>query len=78
MLTAYVLLTLTVWDADTGVKLYETERPMWSREQNENLIERCRLIGVNRAHRLVAQYRGDGHPNSFANVDCEWHRGEPT
>lgn len=75
MLTSYVLLTLIVWDADTGTKLYETERPMWARELNEDLIERCRILGVNRAHKLADYWRARGHSNATVNVDCEWHRG---
>lgn len=78
MLTAYVLLTLTITDADTGKQLYITERPFWAREQFEDVIERCRVIGVTKAHKLVNYWRGEkGYSNAFANVDCEWHQGEP-
>ena len=72
-----MLLTLTIWDADTGTKLKEYERPMWSREQGEDLIEKCRLMGVARAHKWVEWYRLNGKDNAFANVDCEWHKGSP-
>ena len=81
ILTTYVVLTLTVWDTDTGTKLYEAERPMWKQEFGEDLIERCRLTGLNEARELVTWYRYDKdgvkYSNAFVNVNCEWHRGTP-
>ena len=73
-----MILHLIVWDADTGNMLYETERPMWKRDMQEDLIERCRLMGLNRAYKLVFFWRAKGYSNAFANVDCEWHRGSPS
>lgn len=78
MFTAYVILTLTVWDVDTGRQLYITERPMWHREMGEDLIEKCRMLGVARAYELTEWFRGYGTPNVTTNVDCEWHKGNPT
>lgn len=78
MLTTYVLLTIIVWDGESGAKLYETERPMWPREQGVDLIEHCRVIGTNKAYKLTDFWRTHkGYPYAFTNIDCEWHEGSP-
>ncbi len=71
MLEAIVVLYLTTWDADTGVKL------AYSRIEftvGGNPIEACRRSGLRWAHKLTKQYRAEGYPNSFTNVDCQWER----
>ena len=74
MLTAIVVLHLVVHDCDTGAVLFEATRQMPS---YSNSIGACRAIGVEKAHRLAAEFRKT-HPRASANVDCEWRRGVTT
>lgn len=79
LFATYVVLHLIVWDADTGTMLHELERPFWHHEMGENLIEKCRIIGLKKAYKQVFYFRSQTeHKNAFANVDCEWHRGRPS
>lgn len=74
MLTAIVVLHLIVHDCDTGAVLFEATRQMPS---YANSIAACRATGVEKAHRLTAEFR-KAHPHASTNVDCEWRRGAPT
>jgi hypothetical protein len=71
-----VMLYLTVWDCDTGTKLYE------ARAQVDALsylgrIEDCRILGVDLAKKLTKEWRVD-YPNASTNVNCQWEqRGFP-
>ena len=77
--TAFVVLHLMVWDADTG-KLLETLQPDLggSFSITGARIEDCRLFGLEKSKALTAKWRTT-YPNAFTNVDCEWDRsGKPT
>ena len=74
MLSAIVVLHLVVHDCDTGALLFEATRTMPS---YANTIAACRATGVEKAHRLAAEFRKT-HPHASANVDCKWRRGTPT
>jgi len=78
MLIAFVVLHLTVWDADTGTMLLDTEREASGFAISADKIADCRAAGLDAANRLTAVYRGK-YPNVFTNVDCEWRRrlGDP-
>lgn len=75
ILAAFVLLTLTVWDCDTGTKLEEHTQTFEKAYLDDNIIESCRRWGVSAAHLLSIKYREQGHPNASTNVDCEWRKG---
>lgn len=81
MLTAYVVMHLMVWDADTGVLLHDSGEIV-SEESfpvSGSKIEDCRLVGVPLAKLLTERWRERGYANAFTNVDCEWRRryGDP-
>ena len=67
-----VVLFLTTWDADTGEKLYESNRRIITIQQDK--IDECRKIGVRIGETISAYYRANGHGNAFTNVDCQWER----
>jgi hypothetical protein len=71
---AYVVLHLLVWDADTGTLLWGGDKrfDQTSFEISGSRIEDCRVWGVEYGRSLAMHYRNNGHPNAFANVDCEW------
>ena len=73
-----VVLVLTVWNADNGTKLYESERDFIAFAITGNPIEDCRKAGVESAYLLINQYR-QTYPNATSNVDCHWEirLGEP-
>jgi hypothetical protein len=71
MLAAIVVLHLMVRNCDTGAVLYEVERAMPS---YANSIESCRKAAIEKARRLVFEYRKT-YPDASANVDGEWRRG---
>ena len=76
--TAFVVLHLMVWDADS-VTLLEKLQPdlAGSFSISGARIEDCRLFGVEKAKALTARWRIT-YPNAFTNVDCEWDRsGQP-
>lgn len=75
--TAVVWLVLTVADGDTGEYLYRYETQMDWFSVSGDRIEDCRIHGVTLGKRLANLYREKGHPNAFANVDCEWRPGKP-
>jgi hypothetical protein len=54
--------------------LFEATRQMPS---YANSIAACRVTGVEKAHRLTAEFR-KAHPSASANVACAWQRGIPT
>ena len=72
--TAFVVLYLMVWDADTG-KLLEDVKPSLAGAFSATgaRTEDCRLLGLEKAKALTTKWRGT-YPNAFANVDCEWDR----
>jgi hypothetical protein len=70
-LAKVVVLLLSVYNADTGDLLYESERQMPEFSVSGNRIEDCRIEGVRRAKVLAANFR-QTYPNATANVDCEW------
>jgi hypothetical protein len=77
--TAFVVMHLMVWDADTG-KLLEYLQPdlAGSFATTGAHIEDCRLLGLEKGKALTAKWRIT-YPNAFTNVDCEWDRsGQPT
>jgi hypothetical protein len=78
MLVAFVVLHLTVWDADTGKMLLDIEREVTGFTISADKIADCRMTGLDAASQLTARYRAK-YPNAFTNVDCEWHRrlGDP-
>ena len=77
--TAFVVLHLMVWDADTG-QLLEALEPDLSGAFSITgaRIEDCLLFGLKKSKVLTAKWRTT-YPNAFTNVDCEWDRsGQPT
>ena len=74
MLSAIVVLHLVVHDCHTGALLFEATRQMPS---YANSIAACRATGIEKAHRLAAEFR-KVHLAASANVDCEWRRGVAT
>ena len=76
--TAFVVLHLMVWDADTG-KLLESLQPDLTGSFSIGFarIEDCRLFGAEKGEALAAKWRIT-YPNAFTNIDCEWDRsGQP-
>ena len=65
------MLVLTVWNADTGIKLYESKRDFIAFALSGDPIEDCRRAGVESAHLLTNQYRKT-YPNATSNVNCHW------
>ncbi len=77
MLTV-VILILTVWNADTGDKLYEGEpqKIAYSGEVMDPM-QYCLTQGVAQAAVLAKKYR-QTYPNATANVSCKWKDDAPS
>ena len=76
--TAFVVLHLMVWDADTG-KLLEKLQPdlAGSFSISGARLEDCRLFGLEKGKALTAKWRVT-HQNAFTNFYCEWDgSGQP-
>jgi hypothetical protein len=76
--TAFVVLHVMVWDADTGQLLEKFESDLVGSFSISGMcIEDCRLFGMEKGRALTAKWRIN-YPNAFTNVDCEWDRsGQP-
>jgi hypothetical protein len=76
MIKMMVVLHLIVWDADTGTQLGDEYTKSYRKTPGafieQNLIEECRVDGLALAQEAVSRWRRAHHPNSFANVDCQW------
>ena len=66
-----VVLVLTVYNTANGDKLYEASMDFDRMSVNGNLIEDCRVWGVNAAKRLTEEWREQGYDAS-TNVNCHW------
>lgn len=69
--TAFVLLTLTVADCDTGNILYEKTVQV---PDAYDQMEYCRREGVKIALEKTKYYREHGYSNASTNVACRWVR----
>ena len=68
-----VLLYLTVWDYDTGTKLYESEVEVPYYSKYIGKMEACRIVGIEMAKKLTRDYRVKYH-NASTNVSCRWEQ----
>jgi hypothetical protein len=72
-----VVLHLIVWDGDSGTQLGDEYTKEFTKVPGAfielNLIEVCRLKGLDLAREAVWRWRRV-KPNAFANVDCQWER----
>lgn len=75
-MTRIVVLILITWNCDAGIKLAEETRTFERSWITDNLIEECRIYGVERARELSERFRGGGYPNASSNVDCHWEDRE--
>lgn len=69
--TKVVVLIVSILNSETGTLLHEEMQTMPEFSMTGSHIEDCRLNGIARGKKLVAQYRVN-YPYAFANVNCTW------
>lgn len=68
-----VVLYLTTWDCDHGVKLWESDPLIAITESpSGNSMEDCRRYGVKVAGEKTAEWKAKGYSNVSTNVKCWW------